>query len=120
VSIEFSEQHDGRIITVRVSGKLVKEDYERFIPAVERLIAAHGKVRLLFEMHDFHGWAAAALWEDFKFDVKHFDDIERLAMVGEKRWQQWMSSFCRPFTTARIRYFESHEADKAREWIRSE
>jgi hypothetical protein len=120
MSLELSEQDDGRIVFVRVSGKLVKEDYERFVPEVERLIAVHGKVRVLFEMHDFHGWAADALWEDIKFDVRHFNDIERLAMVGEKKWQQWMSSFCRPFTKARIRYFESHEADKAREWIRGE
>jgi hypothetical protein len=120
MSLEFAEQNNGRVVSVRVSEKLVKEDYERFVPEVERLIDAHGKIRVLFEMHDFHGWVASALWEDIKFDVKHFNDIERVAMVGEKKWQQWMSSFCRPFTTAKIQYFESDEADRAREWINSE
>ena len=42
-------------------------------------------------MKDFHGWDAGALWEDIKFDLKHFSDIERVAMVGEKKWQKGMS-----------------------------
>jgi hypothetical protein len=42
-----------------MSGKLSKEDYEHFVPEVERLIEQEGKIRLLFEMHDFHGWKGA-------------------------------------------------------------
>lgn len=68
-------------------------------------------------MKDFHGWEAGALWEDIKFDVKHFRDIERLAMVGERKWEKGMSLFCKPFTTAEIRYFERGEAAQAREWL---
>lgn len=30
-------------------------------------------------MHDFHGWQATTLWEDVQFDLKYFNDIERLA-----------------------------------------
>jgi hypothetical protein len=67
-------------------------------------------------MAGFHGWTTGALWEDIKFDVKHFSDIERVAMVGEKKWQKGMSEFCRPFTTAKIRYFDHSEANAAREW----
>ena len=39
-------------------------------------------------MTGLHGWDAGALWEDIKFDIKHFADIERLAMVGEKKWHR--------------------------------
>jgi hypothetical protein len=60
-------------------------------------------------MHDFHGWDAGALWEDAKFDLKHFADIERLAFVGEKKWEKGMAQFCRPFTKATIRYFDRSE-----------
>ena len=64
-------------------------------PAEARdVIADHGKIRVLFEMRDFHGWEAGALWEDVKFDFKHFSDIERAAMVGDKTWEKWMATFC--------------------------
>ncbi|RMG32379.1 MAG: STAS/SEC14 domain-containing protein [Planctomycetota bacterium] len=101
------------VVRVHVTGKLTKEDYELFVPQVERRIKQHGKIRILFEMEDFHGWTAGALWEDIKFDLKHFKDIEKIAMVGEKAWERGMAVFCRPFTTAKIRYFDRSEADEA-------
>ena len=68
-------------------------------------------------MSDFHGWDAGALWADVKFDLKHVGDIERLAMVGDKKWEKGMSVFCRPFTTARVQYFESAAIEEARAWL---
>src|SRR5208282_2824693 len=58
-----------------------------------------------------------AVGEDIKFDMKHFADIERLAMVGDKKWQQGMAAFCKPFTKATIRYLDHAEADEARKWL---
>lgn len=117
MSVELQEQARGKILTVRATGKLTSEDYKRFVPEVERLIKEHGKIRVLFETHDFHGWDAGALWQDIKFDVKHWRDIERLAIVGEKKWEKGMAAFCKPFTTAEIRYFEHDRLDGARGWI---
>ena len=57
-------------------------------------------------------------WEDIKFDIKHFAHIERLAMVGERKWQHGMATFCKPFTTATIRYFDHADAAEALEWLR--
>lgn len=111
---------DGNVMEVTVTGKLEKSDYETFKPAAEELINEYGKIRVLFVMHDFHGWTAGALWEDIKFDAKHFNHIERLAIVGESKWEKGMSVFCRPFTTAKIKYFDISELDKAREWIREQ
>jgi len=120
MAVQVNEENDGKVLVIHVSGKLTAEDYERFIPEVERLVEKRGKLRMLFEMHDFHGWKAAALWEDTKFAVKHYHDIERLAVVGEKKWQKGMTTFCRPFTKAEIRYFEHSRADEARAWLRQE
>ena len=68
-------------------------------------------------MRDFHGWTAGGLWEDLKFDLRHFRDIERLAMVGDKQWEQGVSVFCRPFTTAKVRYFDEAAIQEARTWL---
>lgn len=117
MSVELHREVDGKILNVRVSGKLTKEDYQRFGPEFEALIQQHGKIRVLIQMDDFHGWQAGALWEDLKLDFKHFNDIERIAMVGDKAWEEGMAYFCKPFTTAKIRYFGQHEVDRARKWI---
>ena len=117
MTIQLNEENGGKMLAVHVSGKLVKADYEQFVPEVERLIRQHGKLRMLFDMTDFHGWEASAAWEDFKFAVEHFADIERLAMVGEKQWQHGMATLCKPFTKAMIRYFDHDDATEARKWL---
>jgi hypothetical protein len=120
MAIAMQEENGGRVLVIQVSEKLTKEDYEHFLPEVNRLIQQHGKISILFEMHDFHGWNAGALWEDTKFALHHFGDIERLAVIGEKQWQKGMTAFCRPFTKAKIQYFEKTQAAEARTWLQSE
>ena len=115
--IQLKEENGGKLLAVHVSGTLVKEDYEHFVPEFERLVQQVGKLRVLFDMTDFHGWETAALWEDAKFAIKHFADIERIAMVGEKKWQHGMATFCKPFTKATIQYFDDADAAEARKWL---
>jgi hypothetical protein len=106
-----------KMLHVRATGKLRVADYELFAPAMEALIREPGKVRILFEMHSFKGWTAGALWEDVKFDFKHFTDIDRLAIVGESEWEHGMAIFCRPFTTAAVRYFNRDQIGEAKAWL---
>jgi hypothetical protein len=108
------------VLAVRVSGKLTRSDYEDLVPETNRMVQQHGKLRLSFEMHDFHGWEVSAAWEDMKFGLTHFTDIERVAMVGEKAWEHGISAFWRPFTTAKLRYFDRSQADEGRKWIRAD
>lgn len=115
--VELSTDSASNVISLHVSGKLTRDDYAFFVPEVEKLIAKHGKIRVLFDMEDFHGWTAGALWQDLKFDVQHFRDVERIAMIGDKAWEHGMATFCRPFTSARIRYFDRSGADEATAWI---
>ncbi|MEO8060713.1 MAG: STAS/SEC14 domain-containing protein [Burkholderiales bacterium] len=117
MSIQFNEENGGKILVVHVSGKLVKEDYASLVPEVDRLARERGKLRLLIDMADFHGWDAAAAWEDLKLGVKHFADIEKIAVIGETRWQHAMASFCKPFARAAVRYFDHGAAAEARRWL---
>lgn len=76
------------------------------------------KIRLLVELHDFEGWTAGAMWEDTKFAARHFNDIERLAIMGEARWERGLATFIKPFTMAAVKYSDMQDADQARQWIR--
>ena len=115
--IQLNEESGGKVLAVHVSGKLAAADYERFVPEFERLVRLHGKLNVLFDMTGFHGWTAGALWADTTFALHHFHDIERLAVVGEKKWQEGMATFCKPFTKATVRYFDHAEAASARAWL---
>jgi hypothetical protein len=101
----------------KLSGKLHDEDYKHFVPAVDAAVAKHGKVRLLAQFHDFHGWDLHALWDDIKFSTTHCTKIDRIALVGEKKWEEWMAKVCKPFTMAKVRYFDAAQLDAAKAWL---
>ncbi|WP_435011725.1 STAS/SEC14 domain-containing protein [Tundrisphaera lichenicola] len=109
-----------KILGFKLSGKLHDDDYRTFVPAVDEAIAAEGKVRMLALFEDFHGWDLHAAWDDLKFGLKHDSDFERIALVGDEKWEEWMARFCKPFTRATVRYFDAHEAELARSWVKED
>ena len=115
--IEQIQGPSANLIGFKLSGKLHDQDYKDFVPVIEAAVAAQGKVRLLAQFHDFHGWDMHALWDDIKFSTKHCLDIERIALVGEKTWEKWMAKVCKPFTMAKIRYFDASEIESAWSWL---
>jgi len=118
--IEIEEQSWENILTMRLSGKLTKEDYERFVPEIEHMIKVHDKVRILVELVDFHGWTVAAAWEDTKFGMRHFSDIERMAIIGDAAWEKGMALLLKPFTKAKVKYFDASQMAAAKTWIMEE
>jgi SpoIIAA-like len=105
------------ILGFRMSGKLHDADYKTFVPTVEAAVAASGKIRLFARFEDFHGWDLHALWDDIKFSTKHCTDIERIALVGDRKWEEWMAKVCKPFTMAKIRYFDAADEKAAWAWL---
>ena len=101
----------------KMSGKLHDADYQTFVPAIDAAITQHGKVRLLAQFHDFQGWDLHALWDDIKFSTTHCTTIERIALVGDKTWEKWMAKVCKPFTMAKIQYFDISELEAAKSWL---
>jgi SpoIIAA-like len=107
-----------KVLAFQMSGKLHDEDYKTFVPMIDDALAREGKVRLLALFKDFHGWDMHALWDDIKFSTTHCTKIERIALVGEKTWEKWMARVCKPFTMAKIRYFDTAETDAAWAWLK--
>ena len=115
--IEPLPQTSDKVLGFRMSGKLHDEDYKTFVPLVDAEIAQGGKVNVLAQFHDFHGWDAHALWDDVKFSTTHCTKIGRIALVGDKAWEKWMAAVCKPFTMAKIKYFDVSEKDAAMAWV---
>jgi len=116
--IEVKKEDDGKTIAVHVSGNLKTSEYAHFASEVERQIRDHGDQRVLFDLTGLQGWEPGVVWEDIKFDVKHFADIERLAIVGDKQWHHAMTAFIKPFTKASVRYFDhAIVVADARKWL---
>jgi SpoIIAA-like len=114
----YTTSVSGRVLRVDVSGKLTRADYHELIPSWEAAIARQGVLRMLFVMKDFEGWEPGAAWEDLRFDVKHAHHMDRVAMVGEKKWQEWLGRLGALFVKADVKYFDLAELPAAERWIR--
>jgi hypothetical protein len=115
--IETIETGSPKVVGFRLCGKLHDEDYKQFLPRMETILTAAGRVRLFIELENFHGWDLHAAWDDLMFNLKHYSDFERIAMVGDRRWEKWMANFCKPLTKAKVNYFDRSEVYAAWTWL---
>lgn len=112
------EQKEGlKIVTIKFTDVLNKGDYELFVPQLEELMKSKDKMRLLIELDEFKGLTLGALWEETKFSFKHFDDIDRVAVVGEKKAGEPNTVLTKPFKWAEVRFFKTSEKGEAKQWL---
>jgi len=117
--LKILSESNGNRLAVRASELLTDEDYEQtLIPAMEKLIAEHGKIRLLMDCdEEFRGWKPAALWDDAKFGLRHSDDFEKVALVGATLMAEWAARIANHFTDMEIETFEVGEFEKEWHWL---
>ena len=106
------------IFAFKATGKLTDADYQQFLPELTTLIHKYGPISLLVELEDFHGWEPKAAWDDFKFGKQHDKDFIRIAIVGEKHWQKWMTVISNAFSETQIHSFSREELQEAWDWLR--
>ncbi len=106
------------IIYTEVSENLHKKDIEKMQPLIHTIIEKGLKIRWYFEMTNFEGWDLEGFWEDIKMDASHTDDYEKIAMVGDKKWEELLSKSMKPLTNAKVKFFELSKKEEAWAWIR--
>lgn len=118
--IEIEHEQDRRLIQVRVAGKLTEADYDAAIPELEQAIKnSGGDLSAVIMLDDLTGISLSALWKDLKFDMRHFNDFKRIAVVGDSRMEEWGAKASTIATGAEIEFFERDEFDRARDWARA-
>jgi len=107
----------GHVLTMKVSGTLSQAELAGMQSAAAGVISAGGKWRILVLTENFEGWERGGTWNDFSF-TDHDASIERMAIVGERRWEQltmlFTASGLRGFP---IEYFEPGQLAEARQWL---
>lgn len=116
--LQILAETQGNLICTKATEKLKRKDYEKLLPLLINVLKQSDKIRWYFETENFKGWDLKTFWEDVKFDIKYAGNFEKIAMVGEKKWQDLMTGIMKPFTKAEIKFFELGESDIALGWIK--
>jgi hypothetical protein len=114
--IEIVQEKNSNVVYIPVTEHLHKQDYELFVPTIGEIAKKHGKVRILFDLAQFNGWNRGALW----FGIRQFPDIERVAFIGDTRWESDVDLIAHAFTQAQIRYFEHERKEQAVAWVKED
>ena len=116
-----SVQHErDNIYRLEMSGLLRKADFEECETVLAGEMRRIGQVRLLFVLRDFEGWEPHTDWNDLTFYVKHGDNIERIAIVGDDRWRSETMMFAAAgLRRAPVKFF-SEDLPGARTWLSDE
>ena len=98
-------------------GKLTHEDYETFVPLIDRALKeAKGlEVDLLVDMRHFRGWEWLAAWDDMKFGLKHRNSFDKMAIVGDKKWEEVSVKMFSHMMKGKSKFFKDRQ--KALEWL---
>ena len=115
---EIVEKGEG-LITIRIGGILKRAELAQAEKiAIEAMGSAH-KVKFLILVENFQGWDNKGDWGDVSFQWRYDDQIEKIAIVGEKRWQDLAEAFVgKGLRSMEIRYFTPSETAVARSWIK--
>ena len=110
------EQGSG-ILTIQASGKPGADEYSGFFREFERQIKLRDRVGLLLEFNDFAGFDLDALSSDLALDLGCLSRIKRMAVVGERKWEEWINTYCSPFMGAAVRCFQPGDEAAAKAWL---
>jgi hypothetical protein len=107
-----------RAIEVNIYDHLDKGDDCRLSPVIGWAIREHSRIALVVNLRDASASAPERLWQELGLDVRHYDNVDRLAIVGSGRGpsHQWMADVSRRFLTSDVQYFPAHDLDRARTW----
>lgn len=108
----------GNVIAARVIGKLKHSDLSKLQSSAIDLIQRHGRIRMFVIAENFQGWAESGDWGDVSFQMRYDKNIEKIALVGDRKWEDLVSAFVgKGIRSVDIRYFNPSEIDEARTWI---
>lgn len=111
-------QSAGNVLGYHFSGKLTEAEVKEVYREIEAAVEKHGKVRLLVEMGDLSTPELQAAWEDLKRTPQWIKDLEKMALVGDDRWQRWATSLTDLISQGEAEFFRPDELDKAWYWVR--
>ena len=119
LSIGIQREGNEFYLTLKIEGKLTHEDYELMVPMINNAISGfkEPKIKALVDITQLDGWTLEAMWDDFKFGLQHGSEFTKIAVVGNKNWQEWASKVGSWFIGGEIKSF--HNENEAIEWLKA-
>src|SRR5437762_10655985 len=82
------------VLTVKVSGRLTVAEWRAAQEAAAGWIGeSDDSISMLVIVENFSGWDRSEQWNDMSFQSRFDRQIDRLALIGEKKWEDLVLMF---------------------------
>jgi len=112
------QQEEGSLIVLRITGLLRKSEMDAALANEARKWGPATRIKALVIMEDFEGFERGADWGDITFLVKHDSQIEKIAIVADRKWESDALTFAGAgFRQGQVRFFPHNQVAQARAWL---
>ena len=118
--IEYVEKDLAGLIAVKVVKPFCRKDYENLIPEIDKKIEECGRINFYLEIKEGVDWRSQSFWSDMNFNLKHAQDIKKVALVGDgdDELEEKIIELFKPLENAEIRWYTWSEREEALRWIK--
>ena len=117
LSIGIERVNDDFFLTLKAIGKLTHQDYQVITPMIDAAVKEvdSPRIKAIFDVTEMQGWELRAAWDDFKLGLKHGSEFEKIAIYGNKNWQETIAKIGSWLISGEVQYFEEYQ--KAFAWL---
>jgi hypothetical protein len=116
--MSLSIQHEPQILILRISGILQRAEFGYAQGHAAQDVDAGAQPRILAILENFTGWEKGADWNDLDFMLNQGNEIAKIAIVGEPRWEPEALAFAGAgFRRAPVKFFPTGQESQARVWL---
>lgn len=118
LSIGIERFENDFFLSLKAVGKLTHEDYTIITPMIDSALAQvkAPKINVLIDGTELEGWELRAAWDDFKLGLKHNNEFRKIAIYGNKNWQQITAKVGSWFMSGEVQYFDDFQ--DALSWVK--
>jgi hypothetical protein len=112
------EYQPNEICVLHITGTLKQSEFATTQKDLARKIDTGSKPRVLAIVENFEGWEQGADWNDLDFLVTYSDNIAKIAVVADSRWEARALAFAGAgVRKAPVKFFPPAEMEQAQAWI---
>ena len=119
--IQKMDGSQANVVGYKAIGKVTAEDYQQLEVELHALVDQYDDdIAVLIDLEEFAGEEVRAWLPDLKFGHHFHDKIDKMAIVGDKRWQKWIAALADPFYADDAKFFHTNDIDQAWAWLRED
>ncbi len=118
--IDYRDDAQAGIAEIVIDGPISRADFDDVSARLATLIERCGRVRLLEDIRRIGRIDPSVIPADVRFSFRHMKDFSHCAIVGERKWLEWLARAINPLVRCEIRYFDRADIEDARRWLRRE